>query len=94
MRLSDDKISHLSHVIFGGLTERGLIRPTGTDAAVRKAIKQTIVKTLQLEDELNRKVQLKLESYSRKIQEGSSEWNVLYDKFLLEELEKKGLALI
>lgn len=92
MRLTDDKISHLSHVVYGGLKERGLISPTGAESAVRKAIKQTIVKTLRLEDEVDAKVQLKLRSYSRKIQEGSSEWNVLYDKFLIEELEKKGLA--
>jgi len=92
LRLTDDKISHLSHVVYGGLRERGLVSPTGAESAVRKAIKQTIVKTLKLEDEVDVKVQLKLQSYSRKIQEGSSEWNVLYDKFLTEELEKKGLA--
>ena len=93
MRLSNDKISHLSHVIYGGLKERGLLEAAAPEAQIRRAIKQTIEKTLRIEDEINRKVELKLQSYSRKIQEGSSEWNVLYDKFLLEELEKKGLAM-
>jgi len=93
LRLSDDKISHLSHVIYGGLKERGLVSAVGDEAKVRKAVKQAIARTLRLEDEVDRKVNQKLQSYQRKIQEGTTEWTVLYDKFLLEELEKKGLAM-
>ncbi len=93
MRLSDDKISHLSHIIYSGLKERHLIKPTGSEATIRKSIRQTIEKTLKLEDDIDVKVRLKLQSYSRKIPEGTTEWNVLYDKFLLEELDKKGMGI-
>ncbi len=93
MRLSHEKVTHLSHVVFAGLVKRKLIGPVQDEALVRRSIKQAIEKTLKLEDELNEKVYRKLQSYSRKIIEGTTEWNVLYDKFLLEELAKKGLGL-
>jgi len=93
VRLSHEKVSHLSHVVFAGLLSRKLINPPEDDTKVRRAIRQAIEKTLKLEDELNEKVYRKLQSYSRKIPEGTTEWNVLYDKFLLEELAKKGLGL-
>lgn len=93
MRLSDDKISHLSHIIYSGLREKRLIEPTGSESVIRKTIRQTIAKMLKMEDDIDTKVRLKLQSYSRKIPEGTSEWNVLYDKFLLEELDKKGMGL-
>jgi len=93
VRLSHEKVTHLSHVVFAGLVKRKLIGPVQDEALVRRSIKQAIEKTLKLEDELNEKVYRKLQSYSRKIIEGTTEWNVLYDKFLLEELAKKGLGL-
>ena len=93
MRLSHEKVTHLSHVVFADLVKRKLIAPVQDEAHVRRSIRQAIEKTLKLEDEVNEKVYRKLQSYSRKIIEGTTEWNVLYDKFLLEELAKKGLGL-
>lgn len=93
MRLSDEKITHLSHVVFARLMEKGLIRPVENEGQVRHTIRQAITKTLKLEDQLNEKVYQKLQSYSRKIPEGTNEWTVLYEKFLQEELAKKGLGM-
>jgi len=92
MRLSQDKINHLSHMVLTGLKQQRLVSAVQDDAPIRRAIRAAIEKTLKLEDELNAKVYKKLQSYSRKIPEGTTEWNVLYDKFLMEELAKKGLG--
>jgi hypothetical protein len=41
---------------------------------------------------IDESVRRKLQSYSKKIHEGSSEWEILYQKFFEEEAAKKGRA--
>ncbi len=43
MMLSEDKISHLSHVLLRELLNQKLIEPGGDEAAIRREIKRTIV---------------------------------------------------
>lgn len=91
MRLSDDKMSHLTHTVFTGLKARNLIVPKRSEPDVRKAIRFAINESVHLFDEIDEKVHRKLESYSRKMIEGTSEWNILYEKFIIEEMTKLGL---
>jgi hypothetical protein len=90
MRLSDEKISHLSHVIFKGLIDKGVITPLAEDGSVRREIKRVIINELKIAEGIDGSVRQKLESYSKKIYEGTSEWDVLYQKFFDEESFKKG----
>ncbi len=92
MMLSDDKISHLSHVLFKGLIEKGLIELLDEDGKVRREIKRTIISELKISEEIDSAVRKKLQSFSRKIVEGSPEWEVLYRKFFKEEEVKRGRA--
>ncbi len=89
--LSDDKINHLSHVILNELKKKGTIIQKAEDALIRKEIKRAIRDQLKIGDEIDSLVRKKLKSYSRKIIEGSSEWEVLYNKFCKEEEVKKGI---
>lgn len=90
MRLSDEKISHLSHVVLKGLLERGVISPLTEEGEIRREMRRIIIKELKLVEDIDSVVKRKLQSYSRKIPEGSPEWNVLYQKFFHEEASKKG----
>ena len=90
MMLSDEKVTHLSHVLLKGLLEKDLIKLTDTEAAARKVIKRVINAELQEGQAIDVAVRRKLESYSRKIVEGSPEWEVLYRKFYEEEEAKRG----
>ena len=90
MRLSDDKISHLSHVVLKGLIEKKAIIPAEEEGAIRREMKRIIVKELKVAEDIDNKVTNKLNSYSKKIHEGTSEWDVLYQKFYEEESAKKG----
>jgi len=92
MRLSEDKISHLSHVIFDALVKKCGSALIEEDAKVRREIKQMLTRRMKKEDEVEDIVRKKIQSYSRKIIEGSPEWDVLYHKHYLEELNKKGKA--
>ena len=89
MRLSEDKITHLSHLILDGLKkDRRIAMPAGEESALRE-IKRTIVRELQLDEEIDRAVRAKLATYSRPLPEGSPEWDVLYHKFFNEEMKKR-----
>ena len=90
MRLSDEKISHLSHIIYKGLLDKGAIAPLAEDNLIRREIKRVIAEEVKIAKDIDASVQQKLRSYSKKIYDGSPEWEVLYQKFFDEEAAKKG----
>lgn len=90
MRLSDDKIRHLSHVVLKGLLEKKAVVPLEDEGLIRREMQKVIIQELKLAEAIDEKVTRKLQSYSKKIHEGSSEWEVLYHKFFEEESAKKG----
>jgi hypothetical protein len=92
MMLSEDKISHLSHVVFKGLIEKKLIEVIEEESDVRREIKRAIISELKIGEEIDSVVKKKLQSFSKKVFEGSPEWEVLYRKFFKEEAVRKGRA--
>lgn len=88
--LSEDKISHLSHVLLKGLMERNLVSAAGEEGKIRAEIKRTIVSELKIGEEMDSAVRKKIQSFSKKVVEGSSEWDILYRKFFREEEVKRG----
>ncbi len=86
--LSEDKTSHLSHVILQAVKKSPLVTVKDDDGRVLKEIKRVLAAELAQETEIDRKVRAKLGSYSRGIVEGSSEWDVLYRKTFEEEMRK------
>jgi hypothetical protein len=92
MMLSDDKISHLSHVILKGLLEKDVVDITEDEAAVRRAIKRVITSYVKTGEDMDEAARRKIRSLSREVPEGSPEWDTLYQKFLREEEVKRGLS--
>jgi len=90
MRLSDDKVSHLTHVVLKGLLDKKAIAPLVEESVIRREIKRVIVKELRLAESIDEFIRKKLQSYSKKIPEGTAEWEVLYQRFFQEESAKKG----
>ena len=86
--LSEDKISHLSHVILQVVKRSPLATVQAEDGRVLKEIKKVLASELAQEAEIDRRVKAKLASYSRGIVEGSAEWEVLYRKTFEEEMRK------
>jgi hypothetical protein len=86
--LSEDKVSHLSHVILNAVKRHAAVKVKGDEERVLKEIKRVLAAELAHEEEIDRKVKAKLASYSRGIIEGSPEWDVLYRKTFEEEIRK------
>jgi hypothetical protein len=89
MLLSDDKTTHLSHVILDACKGSPGIRLLGEESKALREIKRVLAAELAQEEELDRKIRAKLSSYSRPIIEGSAEWDVLYRKTFEEEQRKQ-----
>jgi len=92
MMLSEDKVSHLSHVLLKGLVGRKLVNVLEDEGKVRAEIKRTIIAEMKIGEDMDAVIRRKLQSFSKKIVEGSPEWEILYRKFYREEEIKRGRA--
>ncbi len=90
MMLSDDKITHISNLVLKGLLERNLIKLKEDDGTVRRQIRLSIVEELKIGEEIDQIVRKKLERASKKLVEGSPEWEIQYKKLFREEEIKRG----
>ena len=90
MMLSDDKITHMTHMLLKGLMDKGLIILKEDDSLLRREIKRTIINEMKVGEDIDLAVKNKLQSFSKKLVEGSPEWEVLYRKFFEEEEVKRG----
>jgi hypothetical protein len=90
--LSDDKVTHLTHVLLKQLLDRDLIDITEEEGTVRKAIKRAVMIQLRIGEEMDEAVRRKIDSLSRGVAEGSPEWDVLYQKYFKEEEAKRGMG--
>jgi len=88
MLLSDDKVTHLSHVILDCVKKAPGVRVKGEEAQALREIKRVLASELAQEEAVDRAVRARLASYSRPIAEGSPEWEVLYRKTAEEEARK------
>lgn len=89
MRLSEDRISHVSHLIVDALIEGRFLEPTGAEEKVLRDIKRTFTDELRFDDEADTAVRRTIQSLSRRVPEGSPEWEVLYRKYMEAELMRR-----
>ena len=88
MLISEDRISSLAHLIRDRLKNEKFVEYRDEDEGLRE-IKRTMRDYFKLYDEIEDIVRKKLASYKKPIPHGSREYDIMYNKFLEEELAKK-----
>ena len=88
--LSDEKIIHMSHVLFKELKKIGVVEFLEDEGKIRRQIRRSIMDELKIADEMDKAVRKKLASYSKKLIEGTPEWEILYKRFFQEEEKRRG----
>ena len=88
MRLSEDRVSHISHLIADGVWKDDLVDFVD-DEKVLTEIKRVLAGYLRIEDDADTVARDKIRSLSRNVPEGSREWDVLYKKYFEEEVARK-----
>jgi hypothetical protein len=89
MSLSREKINHLSQLLVRGLEKLPDVTFHEPANTIRLEIVRAFNEALRLEENIDTTVRQKLFSYTRPIVEGSREWDVMYQKFYDEELDKR-----
>ncbi len=89
MKFSEDRISHLAHLIHDGLYNDMLVEYPDEDKTLRE-LKKMLNDYFRIEDEVDDVVRAKIASLKRGVFEGSREWDVLYKKYSEEEMSKRG----
>lgn len=87
-RLSDNRISHLAHLIIDALWKEDLA-DFSNEARALAETKSVLTEFFNREDRLDEVVRRKIQSLSRPIPAGSREWEILYRKYLEEEISKQ-----
>ena len=85
--LSEGRISHLAHLILDGLWKEALADFPNESRALKET-KEVLAECFNLEERLDEFVRQKIHSLSRPVPPGSREWEVLYKKYLEEEIKK------
>jgi hypothetical protein len=89
MRLSEDRISHLSHLILDMLVRNKDVDPLQPEERLLREIKRSISADLRFEDEADAAARRTIHSLSRMVPEGSREWDILYHKYMEEEMRRR-----
>ena len=89
MILSEDRQSHLAHIVTDGVWEDDLVDYTDEDQALRLA-KKAIAEFVKKELDIDKKAREKVASLKRGVIEGSPEWDIMYKKYYEEERNKRG----
>ena len=89
-RASEGRISELAHLTLNALKKGDEVADLRTDRLVLTEIKAALVDFFNIDDALDAKVRRKIASLSRRVPEGSGEWDVLYRQYLEEEKRKLG----
>ena len=88
MRVSEDRISHLSHMICDKLW-RDDLADFPDEARALQSVKESISSYFAVAEEVDQAVCAKLASHSQPKAQDSREWEVLYHKFYQEEMSKR-----
>jgi hypothetical protein len=89
MFASEEKLTHVAHLVYEGIGRFDGVELIADEEVLLKQIKQVLFDESRVDDEIDRAVRARLASYSRKIAEGSEEWDILYRKGIEEELRKR-----
>ena len=90
MRLTEDRISHLSRLVLDRLYKDDLADFPDEGMALREA-KAVFQAYVRAEDEVDAFARRKIASLARKVPEGGREWEILYRKYFEEEMAKRKL---
>ncbi len=88
MKLSREKVVHLSHLILNYMNNDEEIEFFADPQEIRTQIFQMISDEMRADEAIDALVRRKIESQKRTIAEGTDEWDVLYRKYYEEESAK------
>ncbi|NBX93288.1 MAG: DUF507 family protein [Proteobacteria bacterium] len=87
--ISEEKMIHIVHLMLDGIWKQDLVDYPNEEEALREAKKLSLGYINQI-NAVGEIVQKKILSQKNPPREGTPQWDTLYQKYLLEEVQKKG----
>ena len=91
MRITDDKLNKLAHVVADTLAEIDEVDFLEDRNTIRQEARKALGKLLLEEVRIDAAARQKIASQRKIIVEGSQEWDILYRKYYNDEVKKLGL---
>ncbi len=91
MRITDDKLNKLAHVIADTLAETDECEFLEDRNTIRQESRKILGRLFADEMKIDQAARFKVASHKKNIPEGSQEWEILYRKYYQEEVKKLGL---
>ncbi|MBI2682267.1 MAG: DUF507 family protein [Acidobacteriales bacterium] len=91
MRVSQDKVNKLAHVVLDALKQAEEVEFIEDPNTIRQEARKLLMDLFMAEARLDLAARQKIESQKRIIQEGTQEWDILYRKYYNEEVKKLGI---
>ena len=93
MKFSADRQGYLARIITEDLLKKGLVKASSPELVFEK-IKKALNFFVKEWEEMDQDISHKIESIKRGVRPGSSEWDVLYHRFLEESFRKKSRLFV
>jgi hypothetical protein len=91
MRVSQDKVNKLAHVVLDSLKQLDPVEFIEDPNTIRQEVRRLLGELFLAEAKLDAAARQKIESQKRIITEGTQEWDILYRKYYNEEVKKLGI---
>lgn len=92
MKLSRDKINHISSLIVNDFEKREELDYKMDLNDIRLEITRVMTEELQLDDKADAEARKIIASYKeKKVREGTPEWDIMYQKHYEDALKKLGI---
>ena len=91
MKISRDKINHISSLIVRDFAKRDELDYKVDLNDIRLDITRVMTEILQLDDKADAEARRVLSTYKNAPREGSPEWDIMHRKHFEEYMSKKGL---
>ena len=91
MKISRDKINHISSLLIKDFSKRDELDYKVDLNDLRLEITKTMTEVLQLDDKADTEARRVMSTYKNSPREGSPEWDIMYQKHFDEYMNKRGI---
>jgi hypothetical protein len=93
MRLSKERVRHLTETVATRLQQEGLVEVIGDRKALVEALQHAVIEELSLEDRLNAEVRQLLKAYEQQIEQGQVDYQKMFVMIKQKLVRERGLIL-
>ena len=93
MRLSKERVRHLTESVVGRLQQDGYVELVGERKTLVEALDHAVTEELSVEDRLNVEVRQLLKAYERQIEQGQVDFQKMFTMIKQKLVRERGIIL-